>query len=144
MRELPKNSSTRSTHTAMMASAMCPNCGRVFKDSSTVLVHMNHRYSSCHRWFANSPQPSLRTQLPPDTLSSHFFSNAGHVFDSGPGFLSQFCDEDTEARSINPYHLFCSKGEWEMAEFLLCSRLSMKLIDKFLSLSLVSPAGNVE
>ena len=47
-------------------------------------------------------------------------------------------DEDAEARSTNPYYPFLSKGEWEIAEFLSCSGLSMKIIDKFLSLSLVS------
>ena len=40
-------------------------------------------------------------------------------------------DEDAEARATNPYHPFLSRGEWELAEFLSCSGLSMKLIDNF-------------
>lgn len=104
---------------------------------------MNHRYTSCHRWFIKNPQSSL---CPPDTHDTHatsgssdYFPDAGHVYDSGPGFLGWFHDdEDAAARAANPYHPFLSKGEWELAEFLSCSGLSMKLIDKFLSLSYVS------
>ena len=127
----------RSTHATTMAPATCPNCGRIFKDNSAVLKHMNHQYSSCHRWFTSNPPPSPCAH-PLDTPSSHYFPNAGHIFDSGPGFLGWLHSKDAEAQSTNPYHPFLSKGEWELAEFLSCSGLSMKLIDKLLSLSLVS------
>ena len=146
----------------VMSSTACPNCGLIFSSSTAVLKHMNHRYSSCHLWFTNtqpeSPPraPLSETHTPPpshhfsDTPPpshyfphtpplSHYFPHAGHVFDSGPGFLGWFrSDEDAEARSINPYYPFASKGEWELAGFLLRSGLSMKLINEFLSLSLVS------
>ena len=52
-------------------------------------------------------------------------------------------DEDAEARTTSPFYPFLSKGEWEIAEFLSCSGLSMRLIDKFLSLSLVSDADGL-
>lgn len=125
---------------ATMAPAACPSCGCIFNNDSAVLKHMNHRYTSCHLWFVNNSQPSPRSQHPPHTQTQSFhFPNAGHVYDSGPGFLSWFHnDQDATTRSTNPYHPFLSKGEWEVAEFLSCSGLSMKLIDKFLSLSLVS------
>ncbi|KAF9643411.1 hypothetical protein BDM02DRAFT_3132451 [Thelephora ganbajun] len=98
-----------------MAPAVCPNCRLIFKDSSAVLKHMNHHYSSCHLC---------------------------HIFDLGPGFLGWFRDdEDAEAQSRNPYHPFLSKGEWELAGFLSCSGLLMKLIDDFLSLDLISGLG---
>lgn len=141
--KLPKIPDTPLTLTAtatMAGPATCPNCGRVFKDDSAVLKHMNHRYGSCHVWFVNNPPTSPPQDPPPDTGShSTYFPNAGHVHASGHGFLGWFhIDKDAAARSTNPYYPFLSKGEWELAEFLSCSGLSMKLIDKFLSLSLVS------
>jgi len=103
---------------------------------------MNHRYSSCHRWFANASQlsPPHARDVPDMRIPqvSRHFPDAGHIFDTGPGFLGWFHnDENTGARSANPYFPFLSKGEWEMAGFLSRSGLSMKLIDEFLSLSLV-------
>lgn len=126
-----------------MPSTACPNCGRVFQDSSSVLKHMNHRYSSCHLWFSRDPQqpsPPPPLEHPPSIYTkSHVFPGAGHIFHSGPGFLEWFHnDEGDGIRSSNPYHPFLSKGEWEIARFLSCSGLSMKLVDEFLSLSLVS------
>src|SRR5882762_1293746 len=132
-----------------MPPTTCPNCRCVFGDSSSVLKHMNHRFSSCHLWFSRDhQQPSSPMEHLPsadaESTSSHYFPDSGHVFDSGPGFLSWFHDdEDAEARSHNSYHPFGSKGEWEIARFLSCSGLSMRLIDEFLSLSLVSPAENL-
>ena len=135
------------TRVATMAPSACPNCGNIYKDSSAVLKHMNHRYSSCHLWFMKKPS-SPDAQRPPDTHispSSHYFPNAGHVFGSGPGFLGWFQgDGDVEARSANPYYPFLSKGEWEIASFLSRSGLSMKLIDEFLSLGSVSCSGGFE
>ena len=120
----------------------CPNCGRVFKDSSAVLKHMNHRYGSCHRWFTDNqppPPPSQHPQGPTTPASHQYFPGAGFVFGSGAGFMGQFTnDEDADARSLNPYHPFLSRDEWEIAEFLSCSGLSMGLIDNFLSLNSVS------
>lgn len=103
---------------------------------------MNHRFSSCHLWFARVPEQSPpRPQSPPETHPSprsYHFPNAGHVFDSGPGFLGWFHnDEDSDRRSSHPYYPFLSKGEWEIAGFFMRSGLSMKLIDEFLSLGLV-------
>jgi hypothetical protein len=135
------------SRTVTMPPTSCPSCGRVFMNSSSVLKHMNHRYSSCHLWFAKDPQQaSPPMEHSPSThaesLPSHCFPNAGHVFDSGPGFLGWFhSDKDADARSSNPFHPFLSKGEWEIARFLSCSALSMKLIDEFLSLSLVSSSA---
>ena len=132
-------------HTAMRPAA-CPNCGRAFKDTSSVLKHMNHRYSSCHRWFQRTPpETSPPPQHPPDTHApqqSRYFPGSGHIFDMGPGFLSWFHNgEYAEARTLNPYFPFLSQDEWELAAFLSCSGLSMKLIDNFLSLSIVSTPG---
>src|ERR1700753_2473390 len=126
-----------------MPPAACPNCQLVFKNSSSILKHMNHWFLSCHLWFANVPQQSpSHAQCSPEANTSppsDYFPTAGHVFDSGPGFLGSFRDdEDAESRLRDPYYPFLSKGEWEIAGFLACSGLSMKLIDEFLSLNLVS------
>ncbi|KAF9784417.1 hypothetical protein BJ322DRAFT_1141469 [Thelephora terrestris] len=107
---------------------------------------MNHRFSSCHLWFARVPEQSPpRPQSPPETHPSprsYHFPNAGHVFDSGPGFLGWFHnDEDSDRRSSHPYYPFLSKGEWEIAGFFMRSGLSMKLIDEFLSLGLIAGLG---
>lgn len=130
-----------------MAPPTCPNCGRVFKDTSAVLKHMNHRYSSCHRWFTDNQQPPPPAPHSPDTeaSTSYYFPGAGHVYGSGPGFMGWFSgNENAEARSVTPYYPFLSKDEWEIAEFLSCSGLSMKLIDKFLSLNAVSHFNHVK
>ena len=117
--------------------AACPNCGLIFHDNTSVLKHMNHRFSSCHIWFTRD-SPSPPDTPPPDTPPSNYFPGAGHVFGSGPGFLGWFQgDTNAGARSANLYYPFLSKGEWEIAAFLSRSGLSMKLIDEFLTLSLV-------
>ena len=105
-----------------------------------MLKHMNHRFTSCHRWFADDrplPTPPPRP-LDTETHTSHRFPDAGHVFGLGTGFMESFSNEDGDVRSVHPYHPFLSKDEWEMAGFLSCSGLSMSLIDKFLSLNSVS------
>ena len=67
------------------------------------------------------------------------------MYGCGPGFLGWFQDnKNAEARSTNLYYPFLSKGEWEIAAFLSRSGLSMKLIDEFLSLSLVSHLNYLE
>ena len=148
--EIPRVRFTLASVTTM-ASA-CPNCGLTFHDSSAVLKHMNHRFSSCHVWFTrNPPTPVSNIPTPPPILpeshkspSSYYFPGAGHVFTSGPGFMGWFQgDTNADARSSNLYYPFSSKGEWEIAAFLSRSGLSMKLIDEFLSLSLVSYPGHI-
>ena len=133
------------TRTTTMAST-CPNCGLTFHNDTAVLKHMNHRFSSCHTWFTrDSPPPDTQPPLDTDTstpsdtsLSSDYFPGAGHVFGSGPGFFGSFQgDPSAGAWSPNLYHPFLSKGEWEIAAFLSCSSLSIKLINELLSLSLV-------
>lgn len=65
--------------------------------------------------------------------------NTSSVFGSGPGFMDRF-DADPHAgeRSENVYYPFSSKEEWGLASWLLCSGLSMRAIDDFLALPIVS------
>lgn len=69
------------------------------------------------------------------------FPDAARVVDkSGTKFMDVF-DQDmfSEMRDFdNLYYPFADRSEWEVAEFLLTSELSMAAIDRFLSLTLVS------
>jgi len=127
----------------------CPNCGIQFNDSSAVIHHLNHPYSSCARWFISSRTP---TDLPPDPAPAHApasvpgdsggtsieFPFAGRVFGHSDGFMGAFhTDEFSEERGQNPFYPFSSKGEFQLASFLSRSGLSMRFINEFLSLDLV-------
>jgi hypothetical protein len=63
---------------------------------------------------------------------------SGSVFGRGETFMDQ-CDNDkfAEKRKGNIYYPFASRDEWELASFLLRSRLSMAAVDRFLKLELV-------
>ncbi|KAF8136962.1 hypothetical protein EV363DRAFT_1156554 [Boletus edulis] len=64
--------------------------------------------------------------------------NPSSVFDHGETFLARFKqDPYSDHRHHNLYYPFASLDDWEMANFLLKSKLSMKLIDEFLSLRMV-------
>lgn len=64
---------------------------------------------------------------------------SGSVYGRGETFMDQ-CDKDkfTERRKAHLYYPFASRDEWELASFLLRSRLSMAAVDRFLKLELVS------
>ena len=65
--------------------------------------------------------------------------NASSVLGSGPGFMDRFdTDPHAEKRVGNIYYPFLSKEEWNLASWLLCSGLSMRAIDDFLALPIVS------
>ena len=60
-------------------------------------------------------------------------------FGSGPTFMDQFdTDPLASQRQENIYFPFSSKEEWGLASWLLCSGLSMRAIDDFLALPIVS------
>ncbi|KAG6374954.1 hypothetical protein JVT61DRAFT_3709 [Boletus reticuloceps] len=82
-----------------------------------------------------------------DSLASgptDYFEGAARVFDhNGRTFMKAF-DEDQFAhirQSENLYYPFADRAEWELAEFLLTSCLSMADINRFLSLSLIKGLG---
>ena len=61
------------------------------------------------------------------------------ILGSGPGFINTFnTDQHAEKRRENLFFPFSSKAEWGLASWLLCSGLSMRAIDDFLSLHIVS------
>ena len=134
-----------SPQTRLMPAAKCPNCGMGFESESSVLKHMNHRYSSCSSFFLHGvpfptgPSPLPQTPFaPPTTSYSVPFPDAGHAYGRGDGFIGSFFnDKYSDERTSNLYFPFQSKGEWEIASFLSQSGLSMKQIDEFLALDLV-------
>lgn len=86
-----------------------------------------------------SLQPSTPNQ--PDTSPFHFEThpNISQTYGSGLTFMDKFdADPHAQKRSFQLYYPFSSKGEWELASFLLQSSLSMGKINVFLKLELVS------
>ncbi|KIK20935.1 hypothetical protein PISMIDRAFT_12681 [Pisolithus microcarpus 441] len=66
------------------------------------------------------------------------FPNAGTVFGVGDMFLRRFeMDRYSSFRLTNLYYPFANLDDWEMANFLLQSKLSMAKIDEYLSLKMV-------
>lgn len=65
--------------------------------------------------------------------------NTPSIFGYGPGFMDDFnAAPYAEKRGGNLYHPFSSREEWSLASWLLCSGLSMRVIDDFLALPIVS------
>lgn len=63
---------------------------------------------------------------------------APQTFGHGQTFMEEFdVDSNADKRSHHPYYPFASRGEWELASFLLRSKLSMANIDHLLKLELV-------
>jgi hypothetical protein len=125
----------------------CPNCQVTFNDPSSVIQHLNHLYSSCARWLlpghtltntSPAPTPCTSALIDPVTTSIEF-PTTGRVFDHSGGFMGDFhADKFSEERSQNMFYPFSSKREWQLALFLSRSGLSMRIVDEFLSLDLVS------
>ena len=66
-------------------------------------------------------------------------NNTPSVLGSGPGFMDRFNnDSNAEKRGGNIYYPFSSKAEWSLASWLSCSGLSMRAVDDFLALPMVS------
>ena len=123
--------------------AECPNCHRLFDTAATVVCHLNHSYSSCAIWLLPpDPQPnppSNPVQNGPEVPPPMKFPFSGHVFTKGEDFIDRFhTDKFAEHCAENIYYPFASREEWELGAFLSQSNMSMKIIDEFLSLELVS------
>lgn len=146
----------------------CPRCSRRFEKATSVLKHLNHPRSKCAQaWFPEQqPKPPFPIELSvdgwedvvdtgpfetiiendetpsdgtPQTHYSEKFPGASQTFGHGRTFMDRF-DSDPFApeRKDNIYYPFSSESEWELASFLQRSCLSMKSIDEFLALKLVS------
>jgi hypothetical protein len=141
----------------------CPCCDRQFETQTSVLKHMNHPLSPCANWFLTrqplpvQPTPtapqdavfeSTRSESPASIDIPNPFVNrevrdrfpgAGSTFGQGQSYMDLFnSDTYADLRQESLYYPFTSKGEWEIASFLERCGLSMRWIDEFLNLSLVS------
>ncbi|KAH9018300.1 hypothetical protein EDB84DRAFT_1589970 [Lactarius hengduanensis] len=73
------------------------------------------------------------------------YVGAAREYGCGTTFLQGFDrDQYAHERKKNIFYPFASRGEWEMAAFLLRSGLTMSSIDSFLSLELISGLGLAE
>lgn len=95
-----------------------------------------------HEGFDEAPSVELNsgaTEIHPH-LTKDVYPDSGTIREQGPTFMDVF-NQDTfsEQRKGNLYYPFASRDEWDLASFLLQSNLSMAMIDRFLSLKIVSP-----
>ncbi|KAF8125582.1 hypothetical protein EV363DRAFT_1453678 [Boletus edulis] len=67
-----------------------------------------------------------------------FFRNASRVYNVGQTFLDRFTmDAYSSCHMSNIYYPFATHDDWEMANYLLQSHLSMAKIDEYLKLNLI-------
>lgn len=87
----------------------------------------------------NLPNPSSRSTPPQSCPTVDHFPGAAEIYGEGPNIMDDF-DADTyaEERKENLYYPFASEDEWDVASFLLRSHLTVKELDNFFSLNLVS------
>ena len=75
---------------------------------------------------------------PDNAFYTEFYPGASEPIGRGQTFMEVFDEGGYAAeRAKNPYYPFASQGEWQVAHYLLKSRLSMAAIDEFLKLELV-------
>ena len=90
----------------------------------------------------DTQESDLRHTPSSDTTSPgnvEYFPGASQSYPGGKTFMDQFfADKHGELRKENLFYPFASQEDWQMASWLLRSRLSMAAIDSFLSLDLVS------
>ncbi len=79
------------------------------------------------------------TNARPEPFYVETYPGAACTTGNGPTFMDLFDkDQFTKERTSNTYYPFATRKEWELAAFLLKSKLSMAAIDEFLKLELVS------
>ena len=89
----------------------------------------------------NSYSDEFGTAGNPSDKFTETYEGCGEVYPGGKTFMDIFhMDRYAEERTANTYFPFASREEWQFASWLLQSRLSLKAIDLFLSLDLVSPS----
>ncbi|KAI6022462.1 hypothetical protein BKA83DRAFT_4464045 [Pisolithus microcarpus] len=75
--------------------------------------------------------------MPVDSLGRVLvtFPRAAEIFEGGETFLTRFeLDPYSVCRRLVPFYPFANLDDWRVANFLLTSGLSMRALDKFLSL----------
>jgi hypothetical protein len=88
--------------------------------------------------FIPDPTAGFSDDIPPFSEMNIPYPGAAKVFYPGRNFMDEFdSDEYSQERMQNLYYPFSSKEEWQLAYFLLRSRLSMAHLDEFLALPIV-------
>ena len=84
----------------------------------------------------NSDDGWQQEDAPGQVVDAH--PNTPSIYPGGATFMGQFfADQYANFRQENLYYPFASRVDWQLASWLLRSRLSMAAIDDFLSLELV-------
>ncbi|KAF8122011.1 hypothetical protein EV363DRAFT_1456891 [Boletus edulis] len=79
--------------------------------------------------------PPFPEERHPHLWVTDYFGGASATYGTGDTFLSWFDkDQYSERQCSNPYYPFASSKDWMEADFLSKSRLSMTLIDDYLSM----------
>ncbi|KAG0705579.1 hypothetical protein DFH29DRAFT_980830 [Suillus ampliporus] len=119
-----------------MTTPTCPKCGKVFTKDSSVTRHLSQPQTSCHSSIRDIVDILEFTDVVPPWRSLYLPQNLD--ISDGVTFLDLFdADEHAEYRKENLFYPFASREEWEVADFLLRSALSMAAINTFLQLSMV-------
>ena len=86
--------------------------------------------------FVYNPDDGQQEDVPGLVIDAH--PSTPSIYPGGTTFMDQFfADQYADFRQENLYYPFASRIDWQLASWLLCSRLSMAAIDDFLSLELV-------
>ncbi|KAE9385659.1 hypothetical protein BT96DRAFT_1006846 [Gymnopus androsaceus JB14] len=144
-------------------SVSCPFCGRQLNTQQGINSHIQQTHCNTRPdlvplsmfipntppHVSNSPIPSIDQDNPPlfegdhceDTDAYDYFELGSLDGDfpepSGKEPSGKEPYQFSDQRKLNLYYPWASKGEWEMAQYLLKSSLSLADIDEFLKLELV-------
>ncbi|KAF8424247.1 hypothetical protein L210DRAFT_3615138 [Boletus edulis BED1] len=112
----------------------CPRCLKHFSNERGVQFHLAQPRSACHNsnYRHTLEVPRLSD---PHSWVRDYFKGASTIHGRGNTFLASFRrDQFSEQRKSNLYYPFASSKDWMEANFLSKSRLSMALIDEYLSM----------
>ncbi|KAH9166213.1 hypothetical protein EDB89DRAFT_2115908 [Lactarius sanguifluus] len=116
--------------------ALCPKCRRRFADSRGVLVHLNHKYSSCHNFLDDYDALSAYTEdLQQRTVQRALLASSRNRVPPPPPL-----PPPPPPPVLTPPHIdtpVTDREEWGLARFLARSSLSQSEIDEFLKLEWV-------
>jgi hypothetical protein len=89
--------------------------------------------------------PNANTGINQNARYVEIYPGASDTYGKGSTFMDAFnSDKYAGHRHQNLYYPFQTRSEWELASWLLRSGLSMRAIDDFLSLELVSLSSYLE
>jgi len=109
-------------------------------DSIDMDVEVEHSVDPSNPTIAFQPPSMDLSSSDMPTVPMDTFDGAAQTYGLGQMFMDTFgSDQFSEFQKSNLYYPFASRSEWELALWLLRSGLSMRAMDAFLSLPIVSP-----